>query len=65
MLRLFAAHEIRNQKQLSLIRRLDSSRPCSYASCQFKADILICPMWYPTIFIPCGIIRHRRMRIFR
>ncbi len=44
------------EKQLSLIRRLDSSRPCSYASCQFKTDICldlpdvvsynIYPLWY-------------------
>lgn len=44
------------EKQLSLIRRLDKSRPCSYASCQFKTDICfdladvvsynIYPLWY-------------------
>ena len=44
------------EKQLSLIRRLDRSRPCSYASCQFKTDICfdladvvsynIYPLWY-------------------
>ncbi|MCM1193772.1 MAG: hypothetical protein NC123_17790 [Butyrivibrio sp.] len=44
------------EKQLSLIRKLDGSRPCSYASCQFKTDICfdlpdvvsynIYPLWY-------------------
>lgn len=44
------------EKQLSLIRQLDKSRPCSYASCQFKTDICfdlpdvvsynIYPLWY-------------------
>lgn len=44
------------EKQLSMIRRLDKSRPCSYASCQFKTDICfdlpdvvsynIYPLWY-------------------
>ena len=44
------------QKQLALIRSLDNSRPCSFASCQFKTDICfdlpdvvsynIYPQWY-------------------
>lgn len=44
------------EKQLSLIRRLDASRPRSFASCQFKTDICfglvdvvsynIYPLWY-------------------
>jgi len=43
-------------KQLSMIRSLDATRPCSYASCQFKTDICldlpdvvsfnIYPLWY-------------------
>lgn len=44
------------RKQLELIRSLDQSRPCSFASCQFKTDICfdlpdvvsynIYPQWY-------------------
>ncbi len=44
------------QKQFDLIRELDSSRPCSFASCRFKSDIClglpdivsfnIYPLWY-------------------
>ncbi len=44
------------QKQFALIRKLDSSRPCSFASCKFKTDICfdlpdivsynIYPLWY-------------------
>lgn len=44
------------EKQLALIKRLDRSRLCSYASCQFKTDICfdlpdvvsynIYPLWY-------------------
>ena len=44
------------EKQFALIRRLDNSRPCSFASCKFKTDICfglpdvvsynIYPLWY-------------------
>lgn len=44
------------RKQFELIRKLDSSRPCSFASCKFKTDICfdlpdvvsynIYPLWY-------------------
>ncbi len=44
------------QKQFELIRKLDQSRPCSFASCKFKTDLCfdlpdvvsynIYPLWY-------------------
>lgn len=44
------------RKQFELIRRMDTSRPCSFASCKFKTDICfglpdvvsynIYPLWY-------------------